>query len=151
MSGHGIFLPQNECPISIYIKKTFPRYRDSHVKDKIRSWDCLTLKMGIPVLVRRHLNIATAPWRLKSSQHTFWQIIRDCIIFKIIGRLLILILFSLPMVVNPHYSALISTIVNMFSIHHMVDDWLLGDTRAGLPQILRLLSIFEKLTLKSDM
>ena len=43
------------------IKTVFPRYGDSHVKIRL-SRDRLIFNMGIPILVRQHLYIETAPW-----------------------------------------------------------------------------------------
>ena len=43
------------------IKTVFPRYGDSMLKIR-RSRDRLIFNMGIPILVRRHLYIETAPW-----------------------------------------------------------------------------------------
>ena len=42
------------------IKTMFPRYEDSHVKDKT-SWDRVIFNMGILILVRQQLYIETAP------------------------------------------------------------------------------------------
>ena len=39
------------------IKTVFPRYGDSHVKDKTGARQVLSLNMGIPILLRRHLYI----------------------------------------------------------------------------------------------
>ena len=49
------------------IKTVFPRYGDSHVKDK--SQDRLIFNMGIPILVRRHFYIETAPWALSQYEY----------------------------------------------------------------------------------
>ena len=45
------------------IKTVFPRYRIPMLKIRW-SWDRLIFNMGIPILVRRHLYIETAPWCL---------------------------------------------------------------------------------------
>ena len=55
------------------IKTFFPRYGDSHVKDKT-VMRRLIFNMGIPILVRRHLYIETAPWwqfHRKSSRYQY--------------------------------------------------------------------------------
>ena len=51
----------NDTGPSLNIKTIFPGYRDYNVKDKM-SQDCLIFNMGIPILVRQHLYIKTAPW-----------------------------------------------------------------------------------------
>ena len=43
------------------MKTVFPRYVDFHVFKIRRSWDRLIFNMGIPILVRLHLFIATSP------------------------------------------------------------------------------------------
>ena len=43
------------------IKTVFHSHGDSHAKDKT-VWDHLIFNVGIPILVRRHLYIETAPW-----------------------------------------------------------------------------------------
>ena len=48
----------------IDIKTFFPRYGDSHVKDK---WDHLIFNMGTPILVSQHLYIETAPTPLRGQ------------------------------------------------------------------------------------
>ena len=51
------------------IKTVFPRYGDSHVKDR------LIFNMGIPILVRRHLSIETGPWSIYLiKQYNIWNV-----------------------------------------------------------------------------
>ena len=59
-----VFLCQsNETRAPSQYKPVFPRYRDSHVKDKTvaRPATVLSLTWGILIRVRRHLYIETAP------------------------------------------------------------------------------------------
>ena len=53
------------------IKTIFPRYGDSHVKDKTVGdgrGDRLIFNMGIPILIRWHLYIEMPPWTKNESR-----------------------------------------------------------------------------------
>ena len=50
--------PPGPC---LNIKTVLPRYEIPMLKMR-RSWDRLIFNMGIPILVRKHLYIETAPW-----------------------------------------------------------------------------------------
>ena len=55
----------NQGPVSI-LRPSFPGMRIPMLKIR-RSRDCLIFNMGIPILVRRHFDIETAPWCSKQT------------------------------------------------------------------------------------
>ena len=67
---HHVSSPSRRPGPHLYIKTVFPRYGDSHVKDKTVVRPSFIFNMGIPILVRRHLYIEMAPGpgdRLKNA------------------------------------------------------------------------------------
>ena len=64
---NGVFVHDKKFILTVWksgpclnMKAIFPRYGDSHVKEKAVSWP-LIFNIGISILVRRHLNIETPP------------------------------------------------------------------------------------------
>ena len=75
--------PPGPC---LNIKTVFPMYGDSHVKDKTVGETVLSLTWEIPILVRRHLYIETAPWTLFQYKKKHIQLWDCCFKHKTVMR-----------------------------------------------------------------